>query len=65
MVTTTVIPTIGDIERYLRMRLDKDPAPSAMDDSLRAEIMKVVPRNMSKIPVETANLTIQATLGIR
>ena len=44
-----VIPTIGDIERYLEMRLDRDPTPSAMDDNLRAEIMKVIPREISQM----------------
>ena len=42
-----VIPTIEDIERYLNMRLGEDTSPSAMDDSLRVEIMKVIPRNIS------------------
>jgi len=31
-VMIAVIPTIKDIERYLEMRLDNDPTPSAMDD---------------------------------
>ena len=44
-----VIPTIDDIERYLEMRLDRDPTPSAMDDDLRAEIMRVVPRRISQM----------------
>ena len=29
-----VVPTIGDIERYLKVRLDWDPMPQAMDDNL-------------------------------
>ena len=37
-----VIPTIGDIERYLKVKLEKDPTPGAMDDSLRAEIVRVI-----------------------
>ena len=44
-----VIPTIEDIERYLRMRLDRDTTPSAMDDKLRAEIMRVIPGTISKM----------------
>ena len=44
-----VIPTIGDIKRYLEMRLDRDPTPSAMDENLRAEIMRVVPRKISQM----------------
>ena len=41
-ITITVIPTTGDIERYLKMRLDRDPTPGAMDDDLRAEDRKSV-----------------------
>ena len=48
-VMIVVIPTIRDIERYLEMRLDRDPTPSAMDDNLRAEIMRVIPRNISQM----------------
>ena len=48
-VMIAVIPNIGDIERYLEMRLDRDPTPSAMDDNLRAEIMRVIPRKISQM----------------
>ena len=44
-----VTPTIGDIERYLEMRLDRDPTPSAMDGNLRAEILRVIPRKISQM----------------
>ena len=42
-----IIPTIKDIGRYLKMRLGEDATPSAMDNNLRAEIMRVIPRNIS------------------
>jgi len=48
-ITIAVIPTIRDIERYLEMRLDQDPAPSAMDDDLRAEILRVIPGYISQM----------------
>ena len=48
-ITIAVIPTIEDIERYLEMRLDRDPTPSAMDYNLRAEIMEVIPRKISQM----------------
>jgi len=48
-VMIAVIPPIADIERYLKMRLDNDPMPSAMDDNLRAEIMRVIPRKISQM----------------
>ena len=40
-------PTIGDIERFLKRRLDQDIMSRAMDDDLRAEIMNVIPRKIS------------------
>ena len=40
-------PTIGDIEIFLKRRLDQDIIPRAMDDNLRAEIMNVIPRKIS------------------
>ena len=46
-----VIPTIKDIERYLKMRLDRDTTPHAMDDNLRAEIMRVIPGKISQMCV--------------
>jgi len=48
-VMIAVIPTIGDIERYLEMRLDRDPTPSAMDHDLRVEIMRIIPRAISQM----------------
>ena len=41
--------TVGDIERYLKKRLDRDIIPSAMDANLRAEIMWVIPRKISQM----------------
>ena len=48
-IMIAVIPTIEDIERYLEKRLDKDPTPSAMDETLRAKIMRVIPRKISQM----------------
>ena len=48
-IMIAAVPTIGDIERYLKMKLDRDTTPSAMDDNLRAEIMRVIPRNISQM----------------
>jgi len=42
-----VFSTIRDIERCLEMRLDRDTTPGAMDDNLRAEIMRVIPGTIS------------------
>ncbi|RPA93341.1 hypothetical protein L873DRAFT_1705910, partial [Choiromyces venosus 120613-1] len=42
-------PTTEDIVRYLEMRLDKDPDAEIMDESLRADILKVIPATISEI----------------
>ena len=57
-----VISTIGDIERYLEMRLDRDTAPRAMDDNLRAEIMRVIPGKISQM-CEAATSANQRLVG--
>jgi len=53
-----IVPTVWDIERYLEMRLDQDPTPSAMDDDLKAEILSVIPRKISQMwaKITTAGL---------
>jgi len=48
-ITIPVIPTIQAIEKYLQMRLDRDTTPSAIDDRLRAEIIRVIPGTISKM----------------
>jgi len=42
-------PTQGDIESYLEMKLSRDTDPYAMDDELRADIMRVIPEKTSKM----------------
>ena len=51
-----IIPTMGDIRRYLKMRLDKHSTPSATDDNSRAEIMRVIPGTISEMCVDTTAL---------
>lgn len=52
-ITTPVAPTTVDIKRYLEMRLKRDTTPGAMDEDLRAKIMRVIPRKISQMCVET------------
>jgi len=47
-IMTAIIPTIGNIERYLEARSGRDSTPSAIEDALRAEIMGVIPRKIRK-----------------
>jgi len=49
VIMIPVTPTIGDIERYLQTRLDRDTIPSAMDSDLRAKIMRVIPGKISQM----------------
>ena len=46
-VMIPISPKIKDIQKYLEMRLENDPTPKAMNDDLRAEIMKTVPETIS------------------
>ena len=45
-------PTNADIMSYLEMRLDGDTDPNAMDDELRADIMRIVPEKVSEMYAE-------------
>ena len=44
-------PSKGDIVEYLRVRLDEDITPDAMEESLEAEILEKIPENMSDMYV--------------
>ena len=46
-IVILLVPTRGDIERYVNVRLDKDTIPSAMSPKLRAEIMREIVENIS------------------
>ena len=48
-VRIPVSPTRGDIRSYLKMRLDGDTTPKAMDDELQADIMRVIPERISEM----------------
>ena len=48
-VRIPVSPTEGDIKSYLEMRLDRDTDPRAMDNELRADIMRIIPAKISEM----------------
>ena len=48
-VRIPVSPTENDIRGYLEMRLDCDPDPMAMDNDLRADIMRIIPEKVSEM----------------
>ena len=41
-------PIHGDIKSYLERRLDRDTDPNAMDDELRADIMRIILEKISE-----------------
>jgi len=46
-VVIPVSPNTDDIRSYLEMKLDRDDDPEAMDNDLRADIVKVILEKMS------------------
>ena len=49
VISVSVGPSKNDIVEYLRLRLDEDETPDAMDEPLRAEILEEIPENMSEM----------------
>ena len=41
-------PTREDTEEFLRIKLDGDPEPDAMDDGQRVDIMEIIPKKISE-----------------
>jgi len=51
VTTIRITPKTHDIINYLRARLDEDTMPDAMDSSLKAEILKKIPQDISEMYV--------------
>ena len=49
VISVSVGPSTKDIMEYLRLRLDEDETPDAMNESLEADILKRIPENMSEM----------------
>ena len=49
--TISVSPAREDIEAFLRVKLGDDPEPDAMDESLKADIMEIIPEAISEMYV--------------
>jgi len=49
--TIPITPTQEDVKRFLRMKLSRDPHPDAMDEHLRADIMRCIPETISQMYV--------------
>ena len=48
-VRIPVSPTQEDSKSYMEMRLERDTNPRAMDDELRADIMRAIPAKISEM----------------
>jgi len=59
MDTISVSPTREDTLAFLRMKLDGDTDPDAMDGSLRADIMKIIPETISEMYVPMLSFPYQ------
>ena len=51
VISVPVGPNRDDIMEYLRLRLDEDETPDAMDESLAADILSKIPSTMSEMYV--------------
>ena len=49
VMTIRITPRRHDIINYLHTRLDEDTRPDAMDDSLKADILKKIPEDISEV----------------
>jgi len=49
VMTIRITPRRNDIISYLHTRLDEDTRPDAMDSSLRADILKKIPQDISEM----------------
>ena len=58
VISVSVSPSRDDIIGYIRIRLDGDETPDAMDESLAADIMEKIPENMSEMYVGARMLGI-------
>ena len=51
VINLLIGPSKNDIVGYLRLRLDEDETPEAMNESLEADILEKIPENMSEMYV--------------
>ena len=52
-VVIPISPNLGDIRNYLEMMLDRDDEPEAMNNDLRADIVRTILEKMSDMCVGT------------
>ena len=52
VTTIRITPRRGDVISYLHRRLDEDTTPDAMNSSLKEDILKKIPKDISEMCVE-------------
>jgi len=57
-----VIPKMHDIRRYLENKLEMDPEPVAMSDSLRGDILRIIPERVSEMCVGASIVPISCMI---
>ena len=55
MISVSICPTKGDIIEYIRVKLNEDDTPDAMDARLEEEILEKIPKNISETWVGAKN----------
>jgi len=58
VLSISIGPTRDDIIRFLRVRLDEDETPDAMDESLEADIVEQIPGSIPEMCVAAMALVI-------
>ena len=58
VTSLSISPRRDDVTEYLRIRLGEDPTPHAMNESLEADILEMIPNTMSEMYVGTVVLGI-------
>ena len=61
-VVISIIPNMDDMRNYLEMRLDRDPEPEAMNNDLRADIVRITLEKISNVCVEAFSTSILSTI---
>ena len=56
-LTVPVIPKTHDVKRYLERKLKMDPEPMAMSNSLRADILRIIPERISEMYVGASKVS--------
>ena len=63
VVVIPISPSQDDIRNYVKMRLDRDAEPDAMNEDLRADIMRVILEKISDMYVGNLGVSTLSTMN--